>query len=155
MALPSPLPDSPTKWDGWKNYNSPNPYERLCLEFEANPSDFQIEENCRQLLVWWQKKLPLKNQPSNPITRRCCGNGHRRGAQATWPRRAWTILLTDRFAPGSAWMSGSARSLRESGRQPSLYKFSCLRAFTMGTVSKREDETNLYNLGSGAGLEMD
>jgi len=27
----------------------------------------QIEENCRQLLVWWQKKLPLKNQPSNPL----------------------------------------------------------------------------------------
>src|SRR5512141_1454938 len=67
MALPSPLPDNPLRWDGWKSYNSPNLYERLCLSFESNPSDQQIEENCRQLLVWWQKKLPLKNQPSNPL----------------------------------------------------------------------------------------
>ena len=26
-----------------------------------------IEEHCRELIWWWQKKLPLKNQPSNPI----------------------------------------------------------------------------------------
>ena len=26
-----------------------------------------IEENTRLLHVWWQKKLPLKNQPSNPM----------------------------------------------------------------------------------------
>ncbi|MEO8791917.1 MAG: formylglycine-generating enzyme family protein [Chthoniobacteraceae bacterium] len=26
-----------------------------------------IEDHCRQMLVWWQKKLPLKNQPSNPM----------------------------------------------------------------------------------------
>ena len=68
MPLPAPLPDSPTRWDGWRNYNSDNPYERLCLDYDSNPSDEQIEENCRQLLVWWQKKLPLKNQPSNPLT---------------------------------------------------------------------------------------
>ncbi len=67
MALPSPLPDDPRKWDGWSRYDSENRYERLCLAFEENPSDSLIEENCRQLLVWWQKKLPLKNQPSNPI----------------------------------------------------------------------------------------
>src|SRR5881628_2290019 len=68
MALPSPLPDNPLKWDGWKAYNSENPYDRLCLDFDGNPSPDQIEENCRQLLVWWQKKLPLKNQPSNPLS---------------------------------------------------------------------------------------
>jgi formylglycine-generating enzyme required for sulfatase activity len=67
MALPSPLPDNPTRWEGWRSYNSDNLYERLCLDFEANPTTEQIEENCRQLLVWWQKKLPLKNQPSNPL----------------------------------------------------------------------------------------
>lgn len=67
MALPNPLPDNPQRWDGWRNYNSPNFYERLCLDFGSNATDQQIEENCRQLLVWWQKKLPLKNQPSNPI----------------------------------------------------------------------------------------
>ena len=67
MALPNPLPDNPLRWDGWKNYNSDNLYERLCLEFDANVTSEQIEENCRTLLVWWQKKLPLKNQPSNPL----------------------------------------------------------------------------------------
>lgn len=67
MALPNPLPDNPLRWDGWKNYNSTNFYDRLCLEYNSNAADSQIEENCRQLLVWWQKKLPLKNQPSNPI----------------------------------------------------------------------------------------
>ena len=67
MALPDPLPDNPTRWDGWKQYNSPNFYHRLCLDIESNATAEQIEENCRQLLVWWQKKLPLKNQPSNPL----------------------------------------------------------------------------------------
>ena len=67
MALPNPLPDNPMRWDGWRKYNSPNVYERLCLDFSSNASDDVIEENCRQLLVWWQKKLPLKNQPSNPM----------------------------------------------------------------------------------------
>jgi formylglycine-generating enzyme required for sulfatase activity len=67
LALPDPLPDNPTRWDGWKNYNSDDLYSRLCLSFDSNPTTEQIEDNCRQLLVWWQKKLPLKNQPSNPI----------------------------------------------------------------------------------------
>ena len=62
-----PLPDDPKKWDGWRQYKSPNYYERLCLDPEAQPSDEIIEEHCRELLRWWQKKLPLKNQPSNPI----------------------------------------------------------------------------------------
>ncbi len=68
MALPNPLPDNPLRWDGWRNYNSENLYARLGLEFDQAPSAEQIEENCRLLLVWWQKKLPLKNQPSNPMT---------------------------------------------------------------------------------------
>ena len=34
---------------------------------QTNPSNELIEEHCRELLRWWQKKLPLKNQPSNPI----------------------------------------------------------------------------------------
>ncbi len=67
MSLPNPLPDNPLRWDGWKNYNSENFYDRLCLGFDANAGAEQIEDNCRQILVWWQKKLPLKNQPSNPL----------------------------------------------------------------------------------------
>jgi formylglycine-generating enzyme required for sulfatase activity len=67
MALPSPLPDNPLRWEGWRNYGSPNLYERLCLDPETAPTAEEIEDNCRRLLVWWQKKLPLKNQPSNPM----------------------------------------------------------------------------------------
>src|SRR4051812_4202260 len=66
-SFPVPLPDDPYKWDGWSKYKSTNPYERLCLDPRANPSNEIIEEHCRELLRWWQKKLPLKNQPSNPL----------------------------------------------------------------------------------------
>ncbi|HEV3410097.1 MAG TPA: formylglycine-generating enzyme family protein [Chthoniobacterales bacterium] len=63
-----PLPDDPKKWDGWSKYKSPNLYERLCLDPKQNPTNEIIEEHCRELLRWWQKKLPLKSQPSNPLT---------------------------------------------------------------------------------------
>ena len=68
MALPNPIPDNPNRWLGWKNYNSPNFYERLCLDSTSNARGDVIEDHCRQILVWWQKKLPLKNQPSNPMS---------------------------------------------------------------------------------------
>ncbi len=67
ISFPLPLPDDPRKWEGWNNYSSPNLYERLCLDPRANPSNELIEEHCRELMRWWQKKLPLKNQPSNPL----------------------------------------------------------------------------------------
>ena len=67
ISFPLPLPDDPRKWQGWGNYRSSNFYERLCLDPYANPSNELIEEHCRELMRWWQKKLPLKNQPSNPI----------------------------------------------------------------------------------------
>jgi formylglycine-generating enzyme required for sulfatase activity len=66
--FPLPLPDDPRRWDGWSKYKSPNLYERLCLNRRENPTNEEIEEHCRELLRWWQKKLPLKNQPSNPIS---------------------------------------------------------------------------------------
>ena len=67
MALPNPIPDNPSRWADWKNYNSPNLYARLCLDFSSNATAEVIEDHCRRILVWWQKKLPLKNQPSNPL----------------------------------------------------------------------------------------
>jgi formylglycine-generating enzyme required for sulfatase activity len=67
VPFPLPLPDDPHKWDGWSKYKSPNLYERLCLDPGANPSNELIEEHCRELMRWWQKKLPLKSQPSNPL----------------------------------------------------------------------------------------
>jgi formylglycine-generating enzyme required for sulfatase activity len=66
-VFPLPLPDDPHKWDGWSKYKSPNLYERLCLDPRANPTNEIIEEHCRELMRWWQKKLPLKSQPSNPL----------------------------------------------------------------------------------------
>src|SRR2546430_9769017 len=66
-TFPVPLPDDPYKWDGWSKYKSPNFYERLCLDPRANPSNELIEQHCRELWRWLQKKLPLKNQPSNPL----------------------------------------------------------------------------------------
>src|SRR4051794_18707872 len=68
VNFPLPLPDDPNKWDGWSKYKSPNFYERLCLDPQEQPTNEVIETHCRELLRWWQKKLPLKNQPSNPIT---------------------------------------------------------------------------------------
>jgi formylglycine-generating enzyme required for sulfatase activity len=67
VTFPLPLPDDPHKWDGWAKYKSHNLYERLCLDPRANPTNEIIEEHCRELMRWWQKKLPLKNQPSNPL----------------------------------------------------------------------------------------
>ena len=67
MALPDPIPDNPSRWPDWKNYNSPDLYARLCLDSSSNATAEIIEDHCRRILVWWQKKLPLKNQPSNPL----------------------------------------------------------------------------------------
>jgi formylglycine-generating enzyme required for sulfatase activity len=61
------FPDDPRKWDGWSKYRADSPYERLCLDAESEPSDELIQQHCVALLQWWQSKLPLKNQPSNPM----------------------------------------------------------------------------------------
>ena len=67
IVRPSDFPDDPRKWDGWSKYRADNPYERLCLDPRANATAAQIQQHCTALLQWWQKKLPLKNQPSNPL----------------------------------------------------------------------------------------
>jgi formylglycine-generating enzyme required for sulfatase activity len=61
------FPDDPRKWDGWSKYRADNPYERLCLDARTTPTDEQIHQHCTALLQWWKNKLPLKNQPSNPL----------------------------------------------------------------------------------------
>jgi len=66
-SAPPVFPDDPRKWDGWSKYRADNPYERLCLDQEANPTSEDIQQHCAALLQWWQNKLPLKNQPSNPM----------------------------------------------------------------------------------------
>ena len=67
-AAPPVFPDDPRKWDGWSQYRSDDPYERLCLDRRASPTEEQIQQHCAALLQWWKNKLPLKNQPSNPMT---------------------------------------------------------------------------------------
>jgi formylglycine-generating enzyme len=66
-AAPLSFPDDPRKWDGWNKYRAESPYERLCLDPNGDPTNEQIQQHCAALLQWWQNKLPLKNQPSNPI----------------------------------------------------------------------------------------
>ena len=114
ITFPLPLPDDPRKWQGWNNYTSPNYYERLCLDPHANPSNELIEEHCRELMRWWQKKLPLKNQPSNPLAQmlrsgleessRFLTEARRLEAQA-WDRLGWPV------AP--AWL-GQQKSVRKA-----------------------------------------
>lgn len=147
MALPSPIPDNPTKWDGWRNYNSDNLYERLCLSFDSNPSDHQIEDHCRQLLVWWQKKLPLKNQPSNPLAQML------RAGLDEAPQflvEARTELLN----PESRAMLDSY--LRAQLKDSAIAEFAKFLSFAIsdGFLSK-EDEANLYHLGTASGLEKE
>ncbi|CAN5672608.1 hypothetical protein BH20VER1_BH20VER1_06540 [soil metagenome] len=66
-APPLEFPDDPRKWNGWSHYQAENLYTRLCLDPAANPTDLEIQQHYNALLQWWQKKLPLKNQPSNPL----------------------------------------------------------------------------------------
>jgi len=144
MSLPSPLPDSPSRWEGWRNYNSENPYERLCLNFEANPSNEQIEENCRQLLVWWQKKLPLKNQPSNPAAQ-LLRNGIDDAPK--YLAEARNILLNEEARRAADAL------IRTRLRESAAAEFHKFLSFALSDgVLKPEDESNLYQLGSTAGL---
>jgi formylglycine-generating enzyme required for sulfatase activity len=144
MSLPSPLPDSPNRWEGWRNYNSENPYERLCLNFESNPSNEQIEDNCRQLLVWWQKKLPLKNQPSNPAAQ-LLRNGIDDAPKYLAEARN-TLLNPDARREAD----GHIRARLKEGAAAEFHKF---LAFALSDgLLKPEDEANLYHLGGSAGL---
>jgi len=144
MPLPSPLPDSPNRWEGWRNYNSDNPYERLCLDYDSNPSNEQIEENCRQLLVWWQKKLPLKSQPSNPATQ-MLRNGIDDAPK--FLAQARNVLLN----PESR--RAADEKFRARLRETAATEFGKFLAFALADgVLKPEDENNLYAIGSAAGL---
>ena len=147
MALPNPLPDNPLRWDGWKNYNSDDLYARLCLSYESNPNAEQIEANCRQLLVWWQKKLPLKNQPSNPISQMLRGG---LDEAPVFLAEARTQLLD---AEGRADFD---RQLHLKIVAEALGEFKKLLAFALGDNTLREEEEQrLYERGRGLGLSRD
>lgn len=144
--LPAPLPDNPLKWDGWKNYNSDDPYERLCLTFDSNPGASQIEDHCRQLLGWWQKKLPLKNQPSNPISQLLRSGMDEAPAKLADAR---AILLD----PESR-RQVDIRLLAKT-KESALVEFSKFLSFvlTCGELPA-DDEDSLYVLGRNLGLQL-
>lgn len=147
MALPNPIPDNPLRWDGWKNYNSDDLYARLCLSYESNPSPDQIEENCRQLLVWWQKKLPLKNQPSNPLSQMLRGGLDEAPA---FLAEARTKLLDPETR------AVFDHQLHSQIVQEAMGEFKKLLSFALGDNKLREeDETRLYERGRGLGLTRD
>ena len=135
------------RWDGWKNYNSDDLYARLCLSYESNPSPDQIEENCRQLLVWWQKKLPLKNQPSNPLSQMLRGGLDEAPAYLAEAR---TKLLDPETR------STFDQLLHAQIVEAALNEFKKLLAFALGDNKLREeDESRLYERGRGLGLTRD
>ena len=147
MPLPSPIPDNPIRWDGWKFYNSENYYERLCLSFDSNPSDHQIEDHCRQLLVWWQKKLPLKNQPSNPMAQ-ILRAGLDEAPQCLVEAR------TDLLNPESR--AKIDEFLRGRMKEQAIAELDKYLVFSIrdGLLS-REDELYLYQVGATSGLKED
>ncbi len=135
------------RWEGWRDYNSDDLYARLCLTYESNPSPEQIEDNCRQLLVWWQKKLPLKNQPSNPLSQMLRAGMDEAPAYLAEAR---TKLLD---AEGRAQFDQVRHSQIV---QEALGEFKKLLAFALGDNRLREeDENRLYERGRGLGLARD
>jgi formylglycine-generating enzyme required for sulfatase activity len=146
VALPIPIPDNPLRWDAWRNYNSEDYYSRLCLSYEANPSAEQIEENCRQLLVWWQKKLPLKNQPSNPLAQLLRAGLDEAPAYLAEAR----TKLLDPVARAAFDQELQAKIVAEG-----LMEFKKLLVFAVGDKKLREqDEARLFERGRQLGLSQ-
>lgn len=144
ISFPIPLPDDPRKWEGWNNYKSPNFYERLCLDPRANPSDEVIEEHCRELLRWWQKKLPLKNQPSNPLAQLLRSGLDESSRYLTEARVE--LLDPDR-------RQALDTDLANLDREEASFEFQKYLNFaTANGVLTEEEEENLFRFGAEQGL---
>jgi formylglycine-generating enzyme required for sulfatase activity len=144
ISFPVPLPDDPHKWDGWSNYKSQNFYERLCLDPHTNPSNELIEERCRELLRWWQKKLPLKNQPSNPLAQLL-----RAGLDES--SRYLTEARVELLDPERRQLVDEEIAAEEQAE--SLADFQKYLAFAVadGTLTN-DEEKNLFRFGTDRGL---
>jgi formylglycine-generating enzyme required for sulfatase activity len=144
ITFPLPLPDDPRKWEGWSNYKSPNFYERLCLDPRANPSNQLIEEHCRELMRWWQKKLPLKNQPSNPLAQLL-----RSGLEES--SRYLTEARVELLDPEKRRLVDEGLAAQEY--EEAIAEFHKYLAFTIANgVLTPEDEKNLVRFGAEHGL---
>ena len=144
ISFPLPLPDDPRKWEGWNNYKSPNFYERLCLDPRANPSNQVIEEHCRELLRWWQKKLPLKNQPSNPLTQLL-----RAGLDES--SRFLTQARIELLDPARRQVLDEELATRQREEASAEFRKYLTFATSNGVLTKDEEE-NLYHFGADHGL---
>jgi formylglycine-generating enzyme required for sulfatase activity len=145
IEFPLPLPDDPKKWDGWAKYKSSNPYERLCLDPRTNPTNQLIEEHCRELLRWWQKKLPLKNQPSNPLAQ-LLRSGLEESSRYLTEARVELLDPTRRQEVDDG--------LAAQAHEDSVVEFHKFLTFAIadGTLTA-EAEKNLFQFGSEHGLK--
>ena len=138
------FPDDPMKWDGWSNYRAENPYERLCLDASTRPDNDQIEEHCTVLLRWWQKKLPLKSQPSNPMAQ-LLGRGIDEAPKFLVQAR---VQLLD-----PARRRQIDDELTTQAEEETLAEFSNFVAFSVaGKVLTADAETILVEFGQSHGL---
>jgi sulfatase modifying factor 1 len=138
------FPDDPLKWDGWSKYRSDNPYERLCLDQSTQPGEDEILQHCAGLLQWWQKKLRLKNQPSNPMTQ-LLGRGIDEASRYLIQARM-ELLDPERRVKID-------EELAEAVHQEALAEFSKYVAiFIAGKVLTAETEANLVEFGQRNGL---
>lgn len=147
-ATPPPVfPDDPRKWDGWRKYQEHNPYERLCLDRRAEPTDEQIQQHCAALLHWWQNKLPLKNQPSNPIAQ-LLGRGIMDASDCLVQARM-DLLDPERRRQWDEKLDAQAG-------QDALDEFIKFIGFSIkGGVLPAEAEANLVEFGRESGLAED
>jgi formylglycine-generating enzyme required for sulfatase activity len=138
------FPDDPLKWDGWSKYKAENPYERLCLDPKANPGDEQIQQQCTALLQWWQKKLRLKNQPSNPLAQ-LLGRGIDEASSYLIQARMQLLDPARRLQIDD--------ELAAQVQQEALAEFCKYVAVSIaGRVLTPEAEANLLEFGQGNGL---
>jgi formylglycine-generating enzyme len=143
-AAPPVFPDDPKKWDGWSKYHADDPYQRLCLDRGANPTEEQIQQHCAALLQWWQNKLPLKNQPSNPMAQ-LLGRGIDEASRYLIQAR---IDLLDPQRR-QAW----DEKLEAAAGQETLEEFIKFIEFSIkGGVLPAEAEANLVEFGQNNGL---
>ncbi|HVF72817.1 MAG TPA: formylglycine-generating enzyme family protein [Chthoniobacterales bacterium] len=146
-AAPPTFPDDPRKWDGWRNYDSDNPYVRLCLDPSTQPGDEEVQTHCTALLQWWQNKLPLKNQPANPMAQ-LLGRGIDDAPIALVQARM-DLLDPERRRQWDA-------TLAEQAEQDALDEFIKFIGFSIkGGVLPAEAEVYLVEFGQNAGLGDD
>lgn len=138
------FPDDPLKWDGWSKYKAENPYERLCFAPNAKPNEEQIQLHCTALMQWWQKKLPLKTQPTNPLTQ-LLGRGLEEASSYLVEARMQLLDPARRLQIDE--------ELAAQGWQEALAEFSKYVAVSIaGRILTPEAEANLMEFGQRSGF---